>query len=58
MYKRLTIILCAVGYGLCTFSQQPPLVYQQEHTGSHFAAPEMPGFDQLTECHELPDPLA
>ena len=35
-----------------------PLVYQEEHTGRNFAPPVMPGYDQLPECRELPDPLA
>lgn len=50
--------MVAVGYGLCAHSQQLPLVYQQEHTGSHFAAPAMPGYDQLPEQRELPNPLS
>lgn len=50
--------MVAVGYGLCAHSQQLPLVYQQEHTGSHFAAPAMPDYDQLPEQRELPNPLA
>ena len=37
---------------------QIPLVYQEEHTGKAFPAPAMPGYDQLPECRELPDPLA
>ena len=57
-FKETIIILLAVGYGLCAYSQQPPFVYDQEHTGSHFAAPAMPGYDQLPEQRELPDPLA
>lgn len=56
-YKKTIILLLAVGYGLFAHSQQLPLVYQQEHTGSHFAAPMMPGFDQLPEQRNLPDPL-
>ena len=35
-----------------------PLVYETENTGSHFAAPAMPGYDQLKEQRELPDPMA
>ncbi len=56
---KKTIIIFSISIGVCTMSaQQPPLVYQQEHTGSHFAAPTMPAYDQLPECRELPDPLA
>lgn len=56
---KKTIIIFSISMGVCTMSaQQPPLVYQQEHTGSHFAAPTMPAYDQLPECRELPDPLA
>ena len=57
MIKRKISLLTIVGYGLLAHSQQPPLVYQHEHTGSHFAAPTMPAYDQLPECRELPDPL-
>ena len=35
-----------------------PLVYLDEHTGKGFPAPAMPGYDQLTECRDLPNPLA
>jgi len=56
---KKTIIIFSISMGVCTMSaQQPPLVYQQEHTGSHFAAPTMPAYDQLPECRGLPDPLA
>jgi len=58
MYRTIISLLFVVGYKLSAYSQQLPLVYQQEHTGSHFAAPVMPGYDQLPECRELPDPLA
>lgn len=58
MYRTIISLLFVVGYKLSAYSQQLPLVYQQEHTGSHFAAPVMPGYDQLSECRELPDPLA
>ena len=42
MYKRLLLLL-VVGYGLFAHSQQLPLVYDQEHTGIHFAVPQMAG---------------
>ena len=42
MYKRLLLLL-VVGYGLFAHSQQLPLVHDQEHTGIHFAVPEMAG---------------
>lgn len=58
MLKNLFSSILFVGCGLCAHGQQLPLVYDQEHTGRHFAAPEMPGYDQLPECRELPDPLA
>lgn len=58
MYRNIISFLLVVGYGLYAHSQQLPLVYDQEHTGSHFAPPEMPGYDQLSECKDLPDPLA
>ena len=37
--------------------QQPPLVYAQENTGSHFAKPVLPPPDQLPVIRELPDAL-
>ena len=57
----MTKLITTITFFLATIhvsAQNPPLVYQQEHTGSHFAAPVMPGYDQLPECRELPDPLA
>ena len=36
---------------------QPPLVYGQENTGSHYAKPLLPHPDQLPVIRELPDPL-
>ena len=36
---------------------QPPLVYAVENTGSSFKLPNMPGWNQLPEIRELPDPL-
>ncbi len=54
--------MCVAAVMAATFYQQDdediPRVYQQEHTGSHFASPVMPGYDQLPESQELPDPLA
>lgn len=58
MSRKIFTLLLAVGYGLGAYCQQPPFVYQQEHTGSHFAAPAMLDYDQLPEQRELPDPLA
>ncbi len=52
MYRNIISFLLVVGYGLYAHSQQLPLVYDQEHTGSHYAPPEMPGYDQLSECKE------
>ncbi len=34
-----------------------PLVYDQEHTGSHYAKPDMPAPELLPEQRELPDAL-
>ena len=56
--KRNLIIFAVCLMTSAASAQQPPLVYDQEHTGIHFAVPEMPGYDQLPECRELPDPLA
>lgn len=56
MLKYLFSSILFVGCGLCAHGQQLPLVYDQEHTGRHFAAPEMPGYDQLPEwriSHQL-----
>ena len=36
---------------------QPPLVYDQENTGSHFAKPVMPAAEQLPVIKELPNAL-
>ena len=35
----------------------PPLVYEQENTGAHFAWPSMPSVSELPVLHELPDAL-
>lgn len=35
----------------------PPLVYDEENTGSAYPWPVMPGVDQLPEIRQLPDPL-
>ena len=41
----LTLFTCLT---TCMMSaQQIPLVYPIEHTGSHYAMPEMPGYNQL-----------
>ena len=56
--KRNLIIFTVCLMTSTASAQQPPLVYDQEHTGIHFAVPQMPGYDQLPECRELPDPLA
>ena len=56
--KRNLIIFAVCLMTSAASAQQPPLVYDQEHTGIHFAVPQMPGYDQLPECRELPDPLA
>lgn len=51
----LTLFTCLT---TCMMSaQQIPLVYPIEHTGSHYAMPEMPGYNQLKECRELTNPL-
>ncbi|MBR4337927.1 MAG: hypothetical protein IKP91_06800 [Bacteroidaceae bacterium] len=36
---------------------QPPLVYEQENTGSHIEKPLFPPADELPIIRELPDPL-
>ena len=36
---------------------QPPLVYEQENTGSHIEKPLLPPADELPIIRELPDPL-
>lgn len=35
----------------------PPLVYDTENTGAHYAAPTFPSFDQLPIVRPLPDPF-
>ncbi len=60
MKSLLITLLCAIALtaGAQSSSKKVPLVYSVEHTGSGFAAPEMPGVDALPESRELPDPLA
>ena len=47
----------ADGAGKNKSKGQIPLVYSAEHTGSNFALPSMPGYDDLPEVRNLPDPL-
>ena len=48
----------AVAAGLCACGQQEiPLVYDVENTASQYAAPAMPGLDELPVVETLPDPL-
>ena len=44
-------------FSIFNFQLPPPLVYSQEHTGSHYATPDMPAPEQLAEQRELPDAL-
>ena len=69
----LSIIACACSCGMLAATNpvgnaadgagknkskgQVPLVYSAEHTGSNFALPSMPGYDDLPEVRNLPDPL-
>lgn len=48
-----SLLLCVA----TTATAQPPLVYGQENTGSHFAKPVLPAPDQLPVIRELPDAL-
>lgn len=47
----------AVKYFLYAVDQQPPLVYEKENTGSHYAKPELPSPDLLPVIRSLPDAL-
>ena len=69
----LSIIACACSCGMLAATNtvgnvadgagknkskgQVPLVYSAEHTGSNYALPSMPGYDDLPEVRNLPDPL-
>ena len=58
MKKTMTTMLALLLVTAASAQQtNTPLVYDVEHTGSHFAAPAMPTVDQLPVIHELPDPL-
>ena len=57
---RVSIFLCitALITGFQTVAAQDvPYVYEVEHTGKHFAVPQMPDADQLPVIHELPNAL-
>ena len=63
-WQKLIAIALLVCVGIVTVKQlapvrkqQPPLVYAQENTGSHFAKPVLPSPDQLPVIRELPDAL-
>ena len=58
MKKVLLLGLLLATFGTVQAQKnQPPLVYTVENTGSSFKQPNMPEWDQLPECRELPDPL-
>ena len=58
MKKLLLLSLMMAAFGTVQAQKgQPPLVYTVENTGSSFKQPAMPGWDQLPEIRELPDPL-
>ena len=48
-----TMLICVA----MAATAQPPLVYDQENTGSHFAKPVMPAAEQLPVIKELPNAL-
>lgn len=59
MKSVMITILCAFALvaGAQSLSKRVPQVYSVENTGAKFEAPEMPAFNELKECRELPDPL-
>ena len=58
MKKLIMLSLMLATFGSVQAQKnQPPLVYTVENTGSSFKLPKMPGWDQLPEIRELPDPL-
>ena len=59
MKSVMITILCAfvLVAGAQSLSKRVPQVYSVENTGAKFEAPEMPAFNNLKECRELPDPL-
>ena len=58
MKSVMITILCAFALvaGAQSLSKRVPQVYSVENTGAKFEAPEMPAFNDLKECRELPDP--
>ena len=58
MKKLLSTTLLSLAF-VAGWSQKSatPLVYDVEHTGSHYAEPKMPTIDKLPVIRELPDAL-
>jgi hypothetical protein len=51
------LMLATAVAGMAQRGGQPPLVYNAENTGAHFAKPALPTANELPECRELPDAL-
>ncbi|MCA9263865.1 MAG: hypothetical protein KDA60_08435 [Planctomycetales bacterium] len=60
MTSRLLLFLCLCPWPLSStvvLAEQPPLVYDVEHTGANLDKPLLPTFDQLPMIRPLPDPF-
>ncbi|MCA9196421.1 MAG: hypothetical protein KDA87_02745 [Planctomycetales bacterium] len=51
-------VLVVIGLATIIRADQPPLVYDVEHSGSHFPLPVLPSFADLPVVRPLPDPFA
>jgi hypothetical protein len=58
MKKTMMTLLALLSMTVASAQERTvPYVYNVEHTGSHFAAPQMPAPDELPVVRELPDAL-
>lgn len=54
----LGLFTIALGCVSAAWAEDPPLVYDTEHTGSNFEAPVLPAFGELPTVRPLTDPFA
>ena len=60
MHRPNRILTAVVAVGLfasCNSNKEIPLVFDKENTASAYAAPEMPGINELPSVETLPDPF-
>lgn len=56
--NRIVTAILAVGlFASCNVNKEIPLVFDKENTASAYAAPEMPGINELPAVETLPDPF-